>query len=124
MEQMTCILLIDDDEDMLMLCKMWLKKAGYSVITATSGAEGIELIKSSSPALVLLDYAMPGMNGIETLKAIRSDDAIKNTPVIFRTGVDDGSMTDEINELGPQGILPKSEGKAALLSAVADLVSK
>ncbi len=70
----------------------------------------------------LLDYAMPEMDGPDVLRAIREDEALSSTPVVFRTGMDDLEIADVVAELKPQKVLPKSEGKAALLAAVEELV--
>mgnify|MGYP002624289526 CR=1 FL=1 len=74
------ILLIDDDEDMLAMTGRWLEKAGYEVIKASSGSAALDLLGKDVPALILLDYAMPVMNGPSVLQAIRSNDAYKNIP--------------------------------------------
>jgi CheY-like chemotaxis protein len=112
---MNRILLIDDDEDMLMMTGRWLEKAGYDVTKVSSGKEALEKIKQVNPDLVLLDYAMPEMDGPAVLSAIRSDDELKGLKVFFRTGMDDNDMD---NGLEPDGIIPKSKGKPELLRVI------
>ncbi len=127
---MSLILLVDDDTDMLMLTQRWLQKAGYEVITASSGEKALETLgvspdnavlssKASVPDLMLLDYAMPGMDGPAVYKAIKANGPTQQVPVIFRTGVDDAQSESVLNTLNPEGVVSKSEGKPALLSAVA-----
>ena len=116
------ILLVDDDEDMLALVSRWLTKGGYEVTTVTGGQDAIDEIRKNRPDLVLLDYVMPGMDGPATLEVIRSDEELKDIPVIFRTGKEDEESADVMNRLKPEGIVLKTDGKPALMSAVADVL--
>ncbi len=78
------ILIVDDEESVRNSLAGVMKDEGYQVVTAASGREGIELLHENEPSLALLDIAMPGMDGIETLgrlKEIRPD-----MPVIMITG--------------------------------------
>ncbi|GAB1404852.1 MAG: response regulator transcription factor [Lentimicrobiaceae bacterium] len=79
------ILLIDDEEDVLEFLSYNLSKAGFRVIKAPDGAEGLKLARKHRPHLIILDVMMPEMDGIETCKAIRKIDALKNTIVVFLT---------------------------------------
>lgn len=115
---MAKILLVDDDEDMLAMSARWLEKAGHEVIKAMSGEEALKVLEETDIDGELLDYAMPEMNGAQTLKRIRESSSYGNVPVVMRTGMDDNEIADEIAGLHPHKILPKSEGKAALLAAV------
>ena len=118
---MSRILLIDDDNDIVMLTARWFTKAGYEVATATSGKEALLMLKSETYDAILLDYAMPEMDGPATLEAIRSNESSKDIPVIFRTGADDKS--DAIESLHPAGVVSKSDGKPVLMKAVEDVLS-
>jgi len=75
------ILLVDDEEGIQMLYHAELEESGYRVISAYTGEEGLEKIKTESPDLVILDIQMPGMNGIETLRQMKLTDP--NLPVIL-----------------------------------------
>lgn len=112
------ILLVDDDKDMLTLSSMWLKKTGHEVVSVTSGKEALDYLKTDKPDLIILDYAMPEMDGPAVFKAIMTDDETKNIPVLFRTGMDD----DVLSDLAPAGIVSKSEGKQALMTAVSGIL--
>ena len=104
------ILLVDDDEDMREITKRWLSKS-YEVSQAASGEEAVHSLKQNGADLVLLDYRMPGMDGAETLAAIRGDASLKDIPVYFLTGEEDSANMDEAVLLGAQGYLKKSGGK-------------
>ncbi len=116
---MSRILLVDDDEDMLAMTGRWLEKAGHAVIKASSGSEALELLGKGAPDLILLDYAMPIMDGPMVLQAIRSNDACKNIPILYRTGMDD---TDLQGDGQVNGVVPKSEGKPYLLKAISEIL--
>lgn len=119
---MSVILLVDDDEDMMKLTANWLKKAGYEVRMASSGRAAFEELKEALPSLIILDYAMPQMDGPEVFRQLRSDERTKAIPVLFRTGMDDGSIDDIMEELKPEGVIPKSEGKKSLMQAVEEIL--
>lgn len=70
MEEMT-IMLVDDEERFLSTTKKLLARKGYEVETAASGAEALEILATRTCHVVILDVKMPGMDGIETLKAIK-----------------------------------------------------
>lgn len=116
------ILLIDDDEDMLAMTGRWLEKDGFTVTRTSTGQEALEVLKENRPDLILLDYAMPEMDGPAVLKAVREDDDIKDIPVYFRTGMDDAD--EEMQEIRPDGIIPKSQGKPYLIKVVREVLGQ
>jgi CheY-like chemotaxis protein len=69
----TRILVVDDDPDILDLVSFKLSGLGYDVHTRSDGEQGLDAARSLHPALVLLDWMMPGRNGIEVLEAVRAD---------------------------------------------------
>ncbi len=79
------ILVIDDDPDVLEVLGTRLSVAGYRVIKAQSGKEGIDKAKEEPPHLIILDILMPDMGGEEVAEILRTDPATKDTPVIFLT---------------------------------------
>lgn len=83
---MNSILIIDDESSLLLALELALKSAGYNVMTASSGEEGLIKVKDGRPDLVLLDVMMPGVGGLETLKIIRSHPDFKKTPVVLMSG--------------------------------------
>ena len=78
------MMLVDDEERFLSTTQKLLSRKGYEVATATSGAEALERLKSQSMHVVILDVKMPGMDGMETLKAIKSQYPL--VEVIMLTG--------------------------------------
>ncbi len=80
---METILIVDDEKNYLLVLSAVLEEEGYEVLTAVSGAEALEILSSSEPALVLTDMKMPGMDGIELLERIKTRDP--DLPVIMMT---------------------------------------
>lgn len=87
-----CILVVDDDKMNLKRTKMFLEKQ-YDVLLAESGEEALEKVKREKIDLILLDIAMPKMNGIETFERLKKDQV--DIPVIFLTasGYEDDVMS-------------------------------
>ena len=75
------ILLVDDEAGIQMLYREEFEDAGYEVISAFTGEEGLEKFRNESPDLVILAIQMPGMNGIETLRQMKMDNP--DLPVIL-----------------------------------------
>ena len=84
------VLIIDDDEINRQMAEMILKKNfEYRILTAESGMRGYELMQNQTVHLVLLDVSMPVWDGLKTLQFIRSNEKLKNTPVIMLTAAAD-----------------------------------
>jgi two-component system KDP operon response regulator KdpE len=66
------VLVVDDHPKVLRFIEIDLKLRGYEVVTATSGEEALELVKSRKPSIMLLDIIMPGVDGLEVLKQLRT----------------------------------------------------
>jgi DNA-binding response OmpR family regulator len=82
------ILIVDDEEDALMMLEKRLTSEGYSVITATDGADAIALAKSQHPDLIILDIMMPaGMEGGQVAAKLREHPLTRSIPVIFLTAL-------------------------------------
>lgn len=79
------ILVVDDEEDILLLCRVNLEFEGYKVVTASSGVEGLEKARELLPSLVLLDVMMPTMDGWHVLEALKADPATAGIPVVMLT---------------------------------------
>lgn len=101
------ILVVDDDEDLRLLARRALVRGGHKVIEAGDGAEGLEMIASRRPDLLVLDLNMPGMNGFEVLKSLRSDEAGRSLPVIVLTAHGDEASAQASFALGATDFLAK-----------------
>ncbi|MFN6154502.1 SpoIIE family protein phosphatase [Anabaena sp. AL09] len=91
------ILIIDDDRPIQMFLKRILEKQGYQVITASTGEEGILRTLDSPPALIICDWIMPGLSGIEVCNIIKKDPKLSTTFFILLTSLD--SVADRVKGL-------------------------
>jgi signal transduction histidine kinase/CheY-like chemotaxis protein len=85
----TCVLVIDDDPLQRDLMQRYLRKEGYTVRTASGGAQGLRLAQKLQPAAITLDVMMPDMDGWTVLAALKADAVLRDIPVIMLTMVDD-----------------------------------
>jgi signal transduction histidine kinase len=83
------VLVIDDEATQRLLTRDCLEQDGFRIEEASSGEEGLRLIRELHPDLVLLDIMMPGIDGFETCRRLRADPDICHTPVIVVTGRED-----------------------------------
>lgn len=79
------VLVAEDDEDILALVVFDLEDEGYEVLTARNGKEAIRLAFERLPDLILLDVAMPGLDGYEVTRRLRADESTRGTPVVLLT---------------------------------------
>src|SRR6266571_6265787 len=95
-------LIIDDDRDLLLLVRKTLEfLAGWEVVTAASGAAGIELARSAVPDVVLVDLMMPEMDGYEVCRRLKAEPATREVPVIFVSV--HGEAVDKVKAFGAGG---------------------
>ena len=99
------ILIIDDDRSVRLVLSTLLKKNGFEPVQASGGAEGITEFRNERPHCVLLDLKMPGMDGIETLHALKKIDQL--VPVIIVTGYADIPTAVKTIKLGAYDFLTK-----------------
>lgn len=103
-----CVLVIDDEADIREIAKMSLQfTRDWQVITASSSEEGLVIAQDRKPDAILLDVMMPGMNGLEMLKALRSNSITQVIPVIFLTATVKVVTQRHYIELGANAVLIK-----------------
>lgn len=81
----TRILVADDDSDILDLVRFILTHAGYEVVGVADGSAALAAFEANPPNLAILDVMMPGMSGIDVLRRVRNNDAIKDIHIILLT---------------------------------------
>ena len=79
------VLVVDDDPDVAMLCRMCLESGGYTVLSASDGTSGLALAGEHLPAAIVLDFMLPDMDGIAVLTTLRSDPVTMGIPVVMVT---------------------------------------
>ncbi len=115
------ILAIDDHEDNLTVLKAVVADAfpGASVLTALNGAKGIELAVTVDPDVILLDIVMPGMDGFEVCRRLKSDVRLKHIPVVFLTALQTGRESRlKALETGAEAFLSKPLDEAELTAQI------
>ena len=79
------ILIVEDYEDVRRMLKILLESEHFRVLEAGSGAEALNLLRRARPDVILMDLALPGFDGFETIRRIRQIDGFQNTPIIVIT---------------------------------------
>jgi len=92
------ILMIEDDRGMVALGRLMLEGAGYEVLAAYDGPEGLEMLRKNQIDLVLLDIMMVGMDGWQVLDEIKSDETFRNLPVIMLTAREQQENVESVIE--------------------------
>jgi len=101
------ILLVDDSETFLMYFSILLRRMGFDIIPADNGIAALKLLRVLMPDVVILDIAIPQMDGITTLRHIKGDMHTSNIPVIIVTVSSDPKYYEECKKLGCSGYLTK-----------------
>ncbi len=118
------ILTIDDSSSIRMMIRMTLSGAGYRVIEAVDGADGLQKATSSHVDAVLTDLNMPVMNGIEFIRRYRGQAAGRGIPVVVLTTESDERLKQEARAAGATGWLVKPFQQDQLLKVVKKVVGE
>ncbi len=102
------ILYVEDEPDIQTIGKLALETVGgFTVEVCSSGQEAIERAEGFAPDLILLDVMMPGMDGPSTLQALREQQRIADTPVIFITAKVQAQEIEEFKAMGAMDVIAK-----------------
>lgn len=118
------ILIVDDEPDLLVLERARLEKAGYSVITATTGEEALALLEKVIPDLVLSDFNLSLINGSDLCKKIKADNALKHIPVILFTATFKEEILRIAKEAKADDFLAKPFDPEELLEKIEKFITK
>lgn len=118
------ILVVDDSPTVRQQVSMALKQAGFTVVEATDGADGLSKITSDQEIkLVILDVNMPRMNGLEMLESVKQDGKNPNLQVVMLTSEGQQSMVDRAKKAGARGWIVKPFKPELLVAAVKKLTA-
>ena len=81
------VIVVDDDPDVILFNQTVVEECGYTVLVATNGEEGLNIIKKEKPDLVLLDVLMPRQSGIRLYRQLKGDKSLKHIPVVVVSGI-------------------------------------
>lgn len=112
------ILAVDDEEDILELLRFNLTKEGFAVVCAGSGEEALKLTRLEKPELILLDLLLPGMDGLEVARRLKSDPATKEIPIIMVSAK--GEEADIVTglEVGAEDYITKPFSRKVVIARV------
>jgi CheY-like chemotaxis protein len=117
-----CVLIVDDDASIRGLIVAALKRDGYTFLEAPNGREGLDLMRSEHPAVVVLDLMMPILSGWDVLRQRQSDPELSKIPVIIISANRDAELANAVDK-GVCAFLPKPFDIRALASLVKSCVA-
>ncbi len=117
------VLVVDDEAHILHVLSLKLRNAGYEVITAVDGEEGYELAIQELPDLVITDFQMPYMTGLELCRALATHPPTSHIPVLMLTARGYALDDDDLTIGNIKGILSKPFSPRAVLQQVEDLLA-
>ena len=101
------VLVVDDDDDLRQLLGIVLRQEGFEVREAASGTEALDRVRESAPALILLDVMMPGIDGFDVCRRLKTDQRLASVPVVFVTALDDVAPRNTALALGAEDYINK-----------------
>ena len=114
-----CVLIIDDDKEILTVVTELLNLSGYETMVASSGQQGLQLAEKKKPDLVLLDILMPGVDGWGVLSQLQSSPQLADTPVLVLSAIAEAEMA---LSLGASSVMMKPVDAAVLTAEIAMLL--
>ena len=116
------ILLVEDSPTQLQQLQHFLETHDYNVITAVNGKLALEAARMHPPAIIISDIVMPEMNGFELCKAIRSDEILKNTPIVLLTSLSGAADVIEALKSGADNFIRKPYDEQNLLLRIKNIL--
>lgn len=113
------VLYVEDEAPLRGLVEFWLEDAGYRVLLAADGAEGLALVRSERPDLVITDAMMPNLSGDELVAIIKSDPELQATPIVMATAAASPLRIERMLGRGCHAVLGKPLEEATFLAAAA-----
>jgi len=118
---MAHVLIVEDEPDVLLLLENRMRAAGHEIESATDGETALELIAASRPDVIVLDWMMPRMSGIEVLEQLRGDDPSHDVKVLMLTAKSQQSDIDRAYAAGADDYIVKPFSSRDLIERVAAL---
>lgn len=117
------VLIVDDDDDCRRIYGMALEHAGFAVMTANDGHEGLRLAKSHEPDMILMDIAMPVMDGLVALRQLRSHAATRDLPIVAVTAMAASHEVAQLKKAGFDELLIKPVQPNEIVAVARRLIS-
>jgi CheY-like chemotaxis protein len=119
---MSRVLVVDDEPDVLLLCRLNLQQRGHELLEASTGSVALELARERHPEVIVLDLMLPGMTGYEVLETLKGDEETSNIPVLVLTAKSLRADRERSHGLGASGFLTKPFLPSELCELVESLV--
>jgi CheY-like chemotaxis protein len=116
------VLVVDDEPDVLLLCRLNLQQRGHELLEASDGGRALELARERHPDVIVLDLMMPGINGYQVLEALQEDEATSDIPVLVLTAKSLRADRERSHGLGAAAFLTKPFLPSELCEMVDSLV--
>jgi diguanylate cyclase (GGDEF)-like protein len=110
------VLIVDDDPSMLRLLKKYLNASGYGVLQASNGQEALRIVLAEEPRIVITDWMMPEMDGVELCRKLRQHEGVRFVYIIIVTAHSDLNRVVEAFEAGADDFLSKPVGRPELMA--------
>ena len=124
MEQRKKILIVDDERDIVKALMIRLQGAGYEVVTAFDGAQGVFMAHKEKPDLIILDIRMPAGDGFSVAQRLKRSIHTFSIPVIFLTGSPEKNAAEKAMSLGARFFVKKPYDPEELLDAIKRALEK
>ena len=112
------ILVADDDDGLRQLLRLILAREGYEVFEAANGEQALALAATVDPAVILLDVMMPGLDGYDVCRRLKSDQRTGDVPVVFVSAAEDVMRRNELQKLGAAACIKKPIGPRELVARI------
>ena len=116
------VLVVDDEIHIVHVVAIKLRNNGYEVISAENGAEGLKLALKEKPDIIVTDYQMPAMTGLELVEKLRQHEETRNTPVVMLTARSFAVPQEQQDSLHISGCLSKPFSPKELLGNIEDIL--
>lgn len=117
------ILIVEDDESVQILLKLFLIRLSHSIVEAKNGLEGVGMARQFKPDLIIADLNMPILDGIGMLESLKQDESTKNIPVIIFTG-STAEQQQKALDAGATTVLSKPVMRQDLIQVVDSILSR
>lgn len=118
------IMVVDDESHIVHVVSLKLTKAGYDVITAEDGEEGLEMALRHLPDLVITDYQMPFMTGLELCQQLKANELTRTTPALMLTARGFSLAPDLLEQTNISEVISKPFSPSSVLEKVQEIVGK
>ncbi|HTP07352.1 MAG TPA: response regulator [Anaerolineae bacterium] len=118
------ILVADDDDGLRQLLRLILAREGFEVFEASSGEQALAMAVTVDPAVILLDVMMPGLDGYDVCRRLKSDHRTGDVPVVFVSAAEDVMRRNELQKLGAAACIQKPIGPRDLVARVKAVMNR